>query len=453
MSTSAMQHQTSDKPAAGGCGEQMHALMRELFPLHRSQTGAGVRQSLQLLQRVVPLEVNEVESGTPVFGWTVPDEWTIRDAWIKDAQGRRLVDYQQSNLHVVGTSQGIRETMTFAELRPHLHSLPEHPEWIPYRTNHFQEGWGFCLSDSQLDQLRQAGPDAEYEVCIDAEMQPGSLSYGELLLPGETDEQVLVSTHICHPSLANDNLSGIVVAAYLAAQLQQAPRRLSYRFLFLPATIGPIAWLALNRDVIPHIHHGLVLACLGDSGPVTYKRSRRSRQSRAAVDQAVELVLRDRGTPHEIREFSPTGYDERQYCSPGFDLPVGRLTRTPNGEFAEYHTSADNLEFVQPECLADSLDCCLEIIGALEANVTYQNTHPWCEPPLGSAGLYDGYGACDPKRAALQEAVQWVLNFSDRRHSLLDIAQRSSLPLADLHEAAKRLVACELIQQSDQIQP
>ena len=444
-----MTHRASDKPVAGGRGEQMHRLMRELFPLHRSQTGAGVRQSLQLLQSIVPLEVHEVDSGTSVFGWTVPNEWTIRDAWISNAQGKRLVDYQLSNLHVVGNSQGIRERMSFAKLQPYLHSLPEHPDWIPYRTKYFQEGWGFCLSDSQLDQFRQAGPDAEYEVCIDADLRPGSLSYGELFLPGETDEQVLVSTHTCHPSLANDNLSGIVVAAFLAAQLQHTPQRLSYRFLFLPGTIGPITWLALNREVIPRIHHGLVLACLGDAGPMTYKRSR---QGKAAIDQAVELVLRDRGAQHEIRDFSPTGFDERQYCSPGFNLPVGRLTRTAEGEFAEYHSSSDNLELVRPEYLANSLDCCMEIFAALDANIVYQNRHPWCEPRLGSAGLYDTYGADNPMRAALQEAVQWVLSFSDQQHSLLDIAQRSGLPLAELREAAERLVACELIHRANKSQ-
>lgn len=447
MNTPAMKHRASDEPDADGRGEQMHALMRELFPLHRSQTGAGVRQTLERLQSVAPLEVHEVDSGTPVFGWRVPNEWTIRNAWINDAQGKRLVDYQRSNLHVVGYSRGIRAKMTFAELRPHLHSLPEHPDWIPYRTKHFQEGWGFCLSDSQLNQLRLAGPDTEYEVCIDAELRPGSLSYGELFLPGETDEQVLVSTHICHPSLANDNLSGIVVAAFLAAHWQQAPGRLSCRFLFLPGTIGPITWLARNREVIPRIRHGLVLACLGDAGQLTYKRSR---QGRATIDQAAELVLRDRGTHHEIRDFSPTGFDERQYCSPGFDLPIGRLTRTPDGEYAEYHSSGDNLEFVRPECLADSLDCCMEILAALEANIIYRNVHPWCEPPLGSAGLYDGYGASNPMRAGLQEAVQWVLNLSDQRHSLLDIAQRSGLPLVDLREAAELLVACELIQRANE---
>jgi aminopeptidase-like protein len=286
-------------------------------------------------------------------------------------------------------------------------------------------------------------------VCIDADLRPGSLSYGELFLPGETDEQVLVSTHTCHPSLANDNLSGIVVAAFLAAQLQQTPQRLSYRFLFLPGTIGPITWLALNREVIPRIHHGLVLACLGDAGPMTYKRSR---QGKAAIDQAVELVLRDRGAQHEIRDFSPTGFDERQYCSPGFNLPVGRLTRTAEGEFAEYHSSSDNLELVRPEYLANSLDCCMEIFAALDANIVYQNRHPWCEPRLGSAGLYDTYGADNPMRAALQEAVQWVLSFSDQQHSLLDIAQRSGLPLAELREAAERLVACELIHRANKSQ-
>lgn len=437
-----MNSRMSNKPVAGERGKQMHSLMHELFPLHRSQTGEGVRQTLRLLQGIVPLEIHEVDSGTPVFGWTVPNEWTIRDAWICDAQGKRLIDYQLSNLHVVGGSQGFRGTLSFAKLEPHLYSLPEHPDWIPYRTKYFQEDWGFCLSDTQLQQFRQAGSDAEYDVCIDAELRPGSLSYGELYIPGETEEEVLLSTHICHPSLANDNLSGIVVSAFLAAHLQQARWRLSYRFLFLPGTIGPITWLALNQKGIPRISHGLVLACLGDAGSIVYKRSR---QGKAAIDQAVELVLRDRGGQHEFRDFSPTGFDERQYCSPGFNLPVGRLTRTPEGEFAEYHSSKDNLEFVRPEFLSDSFDCCMEIFEALEANIVYQNRHPWCEPRLGSVGLYDTYGSNNPMKAVLQEAAQWVLSFSDRQHSLLDIAQRSGLPLIALREAVERLKACELI--------
>ena len=411
-------------------GKQLFDCITDLFPICRSITGDGVRETLARLARVVPLTTHEVPSGTPVFDWTVPDEWNIRDAYVKNARGERVIDFRRSNLHVVNYSVPFRGRMSLEELRPHLFTLPEQPDRVPYRTSYYQRNWGFCLSQNQLDALAEG----EYEVCIDSSLQPGCLTYGELTIPGCSTEEVLVSAHICHPSLANDNLSGAVIAAHAARRLQSLSLRLSYRFLFIPATIGSIAWLSANKARVPGIRYGLVLACLGDPGPLTYKRSRRSD---AKIDQAAIHVLQQLGE-HEVLEFSPYGYDERQFCSPGFNLPVGRLSRTPHGRFPEYHTSADNLAFIQPAQLAKSLSACLEIFEVIERDRTCLNRKPNCEPQLSKYGLYDPIGGV-AESPEFRMAILWVLNLSDGRHSLLDIAERSGLRFRQIALAADAL--------------
>ena len=420
----------------------MHALAAELFPWHRAITGAGLRRTLGRLAEETPLEVHEVASGAPIFDFEAPDEWQIHDAYIAASDGRRVVDYAESNLHVVSHSQPYHGKLTWRELEPHLHSLPDRPDWIPYRTAFFREEWGFCLRHRDREQLAERGADQTYEVCIDAAHAPGALVYGESLLPGETDEEVLFSAHVCHPSLANDNLSAVVVAAALAQHLARWPRRkFTYRFLFAPATIGALAWLSRHADQMPHIRHGLVLAQLGDSGQFTYKRSRRRD---APIDRLVPRVLRERGAAFEIREFEPWGYDERQFCSPGFDLPMGRLTRTPDGEYPEYHTSADDLSLITPRALAESLDCCLQVVQSLESDPIYVRTDPYGEPHLAPRGLYAGYGrdAVDPQ---LQRAVLWLLNLADGRHGLADMVERSGLPAELLHRAAELCLQHDLV--------
>jgi aminopeptidase-like protein len=412
----------------GEIGRRMHALVSKLYPLCRSITGDGFRQTLELLGQEINLNVYEVPSGTPVFDWTVPREWNIRDAYVKNAGGRRVIDFRSSNLHVVSYSVPVRRTMSLTELRSHLFTLPEHPNWIPYRTSYYTEDWGFCLSHNQLTQLA----DGEYEVCIDSTLREGYLTYGEHYVQGETDEEVLISCHVCHPSLANDNLSGIAVATFLAKRLHGMSPRYSYRFLFIPGTIGSITWLALHEPEARRITHGLVLACLGDPGSLTYKRSRRGS---AEIDQAVTHVLKRSGRPHKVVDFSPYGYDERQFCSPGFNLPVGCLTRTPHGQFPEYHTSADNLKFVLPESLEDSLRTCWEALTLLEANRRYESLNPKCEPQLGKRGLYGSIGGRSDTKER-QMAMLWVLNLSDGSHTLLDIADRSGLQFALVAEAA-----------------
>ena len=417
-------------------GDALYRMVSELYPICRSITGNGVRESLRLIQRRVPLSLREVPSGTKVFDWEVPREWNVRDAYIKNSRGEKVVDFQESNLHLVNYSIPVQKKMRLSELRTHLFSLPDTPDWIPYRTSYYKENWGFCLSQRRLESL----VDDEYEVFIDSTLDAGSLTYGEFRIQGATDDEVLISSHCCHPSLCNDNLSGMAVAARLAHHLSGRSLRYSYRFIWIPGTIGSITWLALNEKHIPKIKHGLVLSCVGDAGGFTYKRSRRGN---AEIDQVVEHVLKNSGEDYRLLEFAPQGYDERQYCSPGINLPVGCFMRTPNGAFPEYHTSADDLNLVKPLSMAGSLHQLLQIMTALEENETYQNLNPKCEPQLGRRGLYRQMGGT--KNVAAEDAMMWTLNFSDGEHSLLDIATRSALPFATISTAASQLEKAGLL--------
>lgn len=418
-------------------GQEMYTLIEELYPICRSITGDGLRETLRLVQKHIPLAIHEVPSGTPVFDWTVPREWNIRDAYVKNARGERVIDFRDSNLHVMSYSVPVRKTMPLAELREHLYTLPDHPDWIPYRTSYYHEDWGFCLSHKQYLALA----DEEYEVCIDSSLEEGYLTYGELVLDGESGDQVLLSCHACHPSLCNDNLSGVALATFLARHLGSVARRLSYRFLFIPGTIGSITWLSRNQGNAARIKHGLVVACVGDPGRTTYKKSRRGD---AEVDQAVAHVLAHSGQDYQVEDFSPYGYDERQYCSPGFNLPVGCLMRTPYGRYPEYHTSADNLELVRPEHLADSFNKYLAVLAVLENNERYVSTNPCCEPQLGKRGLYGSIGG-QARKQVDQFALLWVLNMADGQHTLLDIADRSGLGFGVIKMAADLLLQHDLL--------
>jgi len=413
-----------DLPATG---RELHQFAAELYPICRSITGAGIRKTLAMIQERIPLQLFDVPTGTPVFDWAVPKEWNIRDAYIAVPGGSRIVDFHKSNLHVLNYSVPVRARMPLAELKPHLFTIPERPDWIPYRTSYYTENWGFCLSENQLRAL----DDREYEVCIDSSLQAGSLTYGEFVAPGRSTDEVLISCHACHPSLANDNLSGLTVATALAKVLSGKDLRYTYRFLFIPGTIGAITWLARNQQAAANIRHGLVLTCLGDNAAFHYKKSRRGD---ASVDRAAAHVLAHSGENAEILDFTPYGYDERQYCSPGFDLPVGCLMRSVWGTFPEYHTSADNLDFIRPARLAESLRACAAILDVLENDRRYRNLNPFCEPQLGKRSLYPSGGG----RSIAQEvhARLWVMNLSDGRHSLLDIAERSALPFPVILDAA-----------------
>jgi aminopeptidase-like protein len=424
-------HQLSIRDQSG-VFVSMRSLMEEMFPICRSITGDGVRQTLDILGRHIPIAIREVPSGTQVLDWTVPKEWNIRDAWIKDLSGRRVVDFRENNLHVVSYSVPVRARLTLGELKRHLFSLPDHPDWVPYRTSYYNEAWGFCVTHRQLEQLT----DAEYDVCIDTTLADGSLTYGECVVPGESTDEVLLSCHVCHPSLCNDNLAGISLAVALVQHLQrQSQLKQTYRFLFIPGTIGSITWLANNRAHLDRVKYGLVITCVGHGPKFTYKRSRRGD---AQIDKIVEYVLAHSGRPFELQDFFPWGYDERQFCSPGFDLPTGCLMRAPHATFPEYHTSADNLEFVEPETLAESLEIYGRVLAMVEENQTYVNQQPYGEPQLGRRGLYAAIGG-DSKSAERQLTMLWVLNLADGHHSLLDIAERARIPFDEALATARLL--------------
>ena len=419
-------------------GEAAYQLMARLFPLCRSLTGDGVRATFDLLEEHIPIVRTEVPSGTQVFDWTVPDEWNIREAYVAAPDGTRVVDFRDSTLHVVSYSEPVNATLPLDELRERLFTLPDQPDLIPYRTSYYARTWGFCLTHRRLLELEPG----DYEVLIDSTLGPGHLTFGELVLEGETDDEVLISTYVCHPSLANDNLSGIAVATMLAKELSRRRLRHTYRFVFAPGTIGPLTWMHSNREALDRIVHGLAVSCIGDGGDLTYKRSRRGE---ADVDRAVETVLRDSGNPHRVLEWEPWGGDERQFCAPGFDLPVGTLMRTPHGEFDGYHTSADSMDRISPAALEDSIQTCLAVVDVLETNRTLVNLSPYGEPQLGRRGLYRSAGGAvatpDDERALL-----WVLNLSDGGASLLDIADRSGLGYSIIRRAAGRLEEAGLLE-------
>ena len=414
-------------------------LIKELYPICRSITGDGVRETLRIIGQRIALEMREVPSGTKVFDWTVPLEWNVTDAYVMNGAGQRVIDFQSHNLHLMGYSVPVRKKMTLEELRPHLFSLPAYPEWIPYRTSYYKENWGFCIRHADFERLS----DGEYDVVIDSTLHSGSLTYGEFYLPGEVSDEILVSCHVCHPSLCNDNLSGIAVAVKLAETLAARSRRYSYRFLFIPGTIGSITWLAQNEETVSRIRHGLVLTGVGDAGNVTYKKSR---QGNTEIDRAMMHILKHSGETHAIIDFSPYGYDERQYCSPGFNLPVGCFMRTPHSQYPEYHSSADNLSLIRPKSLAQSYTHCLTVFELLEGNRVYVNQNPRCEPQLGRRGLYRAI-AGQQEYQSRELALLWVLNMSDGRHALLDIAGRADLPFGQIQSAAEALVEVGLLKE------
>jgi aminopeptidase-like protein len=417
--------------ASQSAGDEMMALVEELYPICRSITGDGVRATLGVVGKVVPLEIHEVPSGTEVLDWTVPDEWNIREAYIADAGGKRVVDFADCNLHVVNYSVPVDARITLDELRPHLHTLPEQPDLIPYRTTYYERDWGFCLSQRRFDAMAPG----VYEVRIDSQLEPGNLTYGEVVVPGREEGEFVVTAHVCHPSLCDDNLSGIAVSVMLARRLLAGDRRrLTYRFVYAPGTIGAITWLARNRDFLGRIEHGLTLSCLGDHHPFTYKRTM---GGVATIDRAAAIVLASVGFDHQLIDFFPYGYDERQYNSPGFRLPFGALMRGRHGQFAEYHTSADDLDFVSGDRMTESLQVLEAIVDVADRNRRPLNLAPYGEPQLGRRGLYRALGGSEVPD--LQLAMLWVLNLGDGQHDLLAIAERSGLRFEAIHHACSLL--------------
>jgi len=431
-------------------GIEMHDMMVKLYPICRSITGNGVRKTLDIISEQIPLERHEIPTGTKVFDWTVPKEWNIKDAYVKKSNGEKIINFQKSNLHVLNYSVPVHKTVSLSELKDHLHTLPDQPELIPYRTSYYYENWGFCITHNQFLQLEED----EYEVVIDSTLEDGSLSYGEYLIKGESEDEVLLSCYTCHPSMCNDNLSGVVLVALLAKYLKNISLQYSYRFLFVPETIGAIVWLHKNEQNVGKIKHGLVATCVGDSGISTYKKSR---QGNAEIDETVIDILKKSGDNYKITSFEPLGSDERQFCSPGFNLPVGSLRRTKPPNFPEYHTSADNTEFVKAEYLADSFSKYFKIILKLEENFgnfypkndeekqpqlnnkndqVFLSLNPKCEPKLDKTGVYRKIGGQKTNDAL---TIMWLLSYSDGKHSLHDITLRSGIDFKEIKQTAELL--------------
>lgn len=427
---------------ADGSGARMLDLMRHTLHLPRSLTGDGVRHTLAAIARDVPVRVTEVPSGTPIADWTVPPEWRVREAHITGPDGVRVVDVAHNPLHLVGYSVPVREVMPLARLREHLHTLPQRPHAVPYRTAYWNPEWGFCMRHDDVRAL----PDGDYAVVVDTELDPhGSMTLGEIVIPGRTDGEVLISTPVCHPGLANDNLSGVALLAELGRVLTSlGPLRRTHRLLLSPGTVGPIAWLLANRERLPRIHGGLAVMCAGDPGALTYRCTKRGD---TPVDRAAALVFGHAGEPTDIRPFLPWGGDERQYASPGFDLPIGAFTRTPPGEHPPNHTSDDDLTQVSAEALASSLGAVLGILQVMEEDARPVSRNPDGEPQLGRRGLTRRRGG--EKGGQLEMALLWVMSFADGHHTLVDVAQRSGIAFPLVREAFDALLGAGLVTDPD----
>ncbi len=408
-------------------------LLQRLFPLCRSITGQGVRDTLTILSEVIPLTIHEVPTGTKVFDWNIPQEWNIQDAYIKAPDGKKIVDFKKNNLHVMSYSTPIQKKIHLSELKEHLYSLPAEPDLIPYKTNYYSPQWGFCMTHKALQRLK----DGMYEVVIDSSFKKGSLTYGELFIPGKSTEEILISSYVCHPSMANDSLSGVMVTTFLAKQLLKEERlNYSYRFLFVPETIGAITWLSKNHATTKNIKYGLVATTVGDRGPFTYKKSR---AGNTRIDIAAEKALKDSKKPYSIIDFFPWGSDERQYNSPGFNLSVGSLMRSMYGTYREYHTSGDDLTFVKGKYIEESIDLYQDIVFILEHDTLFQSENPFGEPQLGKRGLYGKGGKNDPDAEEKERALLWLMAYADGKHSLLDIASISGIHFRLVYEAAQSL--------------
>jgi aminopeptidase-like protein len=389
------------------------------------------------MAKELPIELTHIASGSAVFDWEIPLEWNIKDAYIEGPEGERIVSFSENNLHVVNYSSPVNLTVSLDELLSHTYSLPDRPEWIPYRTSYYHRDWGFCLTHRVKERLKPGA----YRVVIDSSLQKGHLSYGETLIPGQVEEEILIYSHICHPSIANDNLSGLAVTTWWAKNLLKSDKPyFSYRFVWGPGTIGSISWLASNKHRMSKIKCVLVAVLLGRPGLFHYKRSR---SSDSEVNRVAESVLEELAADSVVLDFDPYGYDERQFCSPGINLSAGRLTRVPNGEYPEYHTSADNLDILSLDSLEESLQVCEAIGIRLEQNRIYENLLPECEPQLGKRGLYRNTGGENPKQREL--ALLWVLNQSDGYMDILGIAKRAGLPFAVIESAAKDLERSKII--------
>jgi len=414
--------------------KQIEKYFDRLWHINRSLTGNGNRESFKILSEIVDLKINEVRSGTKCFDWTVPPEWNVKEAWIKDSSDKIIADFKKNNLHLLGYSEKFSGTLSLKDLKENLYSLPEQPDLIPYLTSYYKKRWGFCLSHNQLNKLKNE----KYKVKIDSELnEKGFMTYGEAVLKGKSSKEILLSTYICHPSMANNELSGPLVTSFIYKILKEEKnRRYTYRFLFLPETIGAIYYLSRHgNELKKKLAAGYVITCIGDKGNFSYKKSR---DGNTIADRAAMLVLNQSGEKFNLEDFFPTGSDERQYCSPGFNLPVGSLMRTRYGKYKEYHTSADNKNFISFDAMQKSVEKYMSVINVIEKNLIYVNTLPDCEPQLGKRGLYPTIGS-QKDTTGFVNAMMWVLNMSDGKNDLIDIADKSKVKFELIAEAAERL--------------
>lgn len=411
-----------------------------LWPICRSITGEGLRESFKILQEIIPLELTEVPSGTEVFDWTVPDEWSIRDAYIVTPDGKKIADFKVNNLHVVNYSEPVDSELSFEELEPHLHYKKELPDAVPYITSYYKKTWGFCISYEQFKQLPREGT---YRVMIDSELKPGSLTYGDLLLPGETDEEILFSSYLCHPSMANNELSGPLTLAFLYREIAKIPnRKYSYRFVIAPETIGTICFLNRYKDLlIENVMAGYVFTCCGDGGQICFKEAR---DEESITNRMTDHLLRHRKEEYNAVPFDPVGSDERQYNSPGFNLPVGVLMRTPFSEFKEYHTSADNKDLMDFENMAELIEFCKQLVKAYELNSSYENQIKYCEPFLGKRNLYEELSTKMSHSERIKMRLR-LLNYLDGTRDLLEICERYDYSILDTEHEVKQLLEHGLI--------
>ena len=421
-----------------GAGLRMYELAGRLFPICRSITGDGFRRSLAMIRQEVPgIEVFEVPSGTQVFDWTVPKEWNIRGGWIRTLKGDTVIDFRDCNLHVLGYSLPIHRVVSREELLEHVYTQPEQPDWIPYVTSYYKERWGFCMSERHKERLT----DEAYEVCIDSTLEDGSLTYGELILPGETADELFFSTYLCHPSMANNELSGPCVQTELIRYVSRLPRRrYTYRFVFIPETIGSITYLSRHLEAMQqHVKAGFVLSCVGDDRTYSFVSTK---YADTLADRVLENVLRFHYPQYIRYSFMKRASDERQYGSAGVDLPVCAFCRSKYHEYPEYHTSADNMELISPEGLQGSLEVMVKVVNALEHNAYYQMTCK-CEPQLGKRGLYPTIsqkGTYSDVRA-----MQHFTAYADGRNDLIGISNILDVPVDVLIPIKDKLMEHHLL--------
>ena len=419
-------------------GQRMYDMAVRLFPICRSITGDGFRRSLEIIRETVPgISVSEVPSGTQVFDWTVPREWNIRGGWIRNMKGDTIIDFKDCNLHVLGYSVPVHQTVSREELLAHVYTQPEQPDWIPYVTSYYKERWGFCMSENQKRMLT----DEKYEVCIDSTLEDGSLTYGELILPGETDDEIFFSTYLCHPSMANNELSGPCVQTELIRYVESLPRRkYTYRFVFIPETIGSITYLSRNLSVMQqHVKAGFVLSCVGDDR--TYSMVSTKYEDTLA-DRVLRNVLQFHAPAYQRYSFIQRGSDERQYGSAGVDLPVCAFCRSKYSEYPEYHTSADDLSLISAEGLQGAYEVMVKVINALEHNAYYRMTCP-CEPQLGKRGLYPTIsqkGSYDAVRS-----MQHFIAYADGRNDLIGMSDILQIPVDHLIPIKEELLKHQLL--------